>query len=368
MKVFLSYPSEHLESARAVKEFIRSVDVACWFDKDSLVAGEEWDRARKIAQSEADVVVILCGTQTNERNGVYQREIHEAIEALRDRRLGSIYIIPLRLENVKLPPELSRLHYVDYFDTQWRRKLAGGLLRAFVDGGEQPPPPLEVAGAQPDEGGKIQREVTEQPAEGTLHLSWYQYTLSGDYWEFVNATIAARALGELYTARRLFAEWQPPADWPGKPCSEWQMHISEFYRKSQLVSMTINRSSYFVGAAHPNHGVETVNIIGEQGGIVTARDLFDHSVDALRFVTDYVEMDLKRQFLGIDEPPNITSYVNTYRWELFDQFTFNEAGMILNLSSASGLPHAFGFIDVYMPWEHIGQFLAPAPKRILLGK
>jgi hypothetical protein len=37
MKVFLSYPSEHLETVVEVKNFVRSVGVECWFDKDNLV-------------------------------------------------------------------------------------------------------------------------------------------------------------------------------------------------------------------------------------------------------------------------------------------------------------------------------------------
>lgn len=37
------------------------------------------------------------------------------------------------------------------------------------------------------------------------------------------------------------------------------------------------------------------------------------------------------------------------------------------MSSVSGLPHVFGYLDVYLPWEQVGQFLARVPKRILLG-
>lgn len=124
MKAFLSYPSEHVVIAREIKSFIRSTGVACWFDKDDLVAGEDWDRARGLALREADVIVVLCAAQTTERNGVYQREINEALSLRNDRRLGVVYIIPVRIEEAPLPPELSRLQYVDYFEPSWRRKFA----------------------------------------------------------------------------------------------------------------------------------------------------------------------------------------------------------------------------------------------------
>lgn len=295
MKAFLSYPSEHVKNAREVKEFIRSVGVCCWFDRDSLVAGEDWDRARRIAQCNADVVVILCASQTTGRNGVYQREIQEALGTSRDRRLGSVYLFPLRLEDVPLPPELSRLQYVDKFDPTWRRKLAGGLLRAAGDLAETPPPALLVAGAQPDEGGILPREVKEDRSEGDLYVSWFQYSLCGDYWDFVDATITARAFGGLYIARRHLSEWGQNSG------SNWELHISEFHRKGELVSLILASSSYFAGAAHPNHGVETINILGPDAGVVSTGDIFDHSPDALNFIKDYFALDLRRQFSDAEQ-------------------------------------------------------------------
>lgn len=361
MKVFLSYPSEHPATAREVATFIRSTGVDCWFDKDDLVAGEDWDRARSLALRGADAVVILCASQTTERNGVYQREINEALRALDDRRLGAVYIIPVRIEDARLPPELSRLQYVDYFEASWRRRFAVGLARAVVEKGEAPPPALGVAAALPDEGGTIAHEITEKRPEGTLNATWLTYTMDGEYWDFVNGVIRAKALGGLYEARRHFEEWG------GTSGSDWELHVSEHYRKGQLVSLVVGHSSYFSGAAHPNHGVETINILGETGGVITALDLFTTSSEALKFLTDYVNLDLRRQYGGTGEEVDLTYYAETYGWEFFDQFSFNEAGMQLNFSSMSGLPHVLGYQEVYLPWQHAGDFLAPAAKRILLG-
>ena len=225
MKVFLSYPSEHPATAREVATFIRSTGVDCWFDKDDLVAGEDWDRARNLALKGADVVVILCASQTTERNGVYQREINEALRALDDRRLGVVYIIPVRIEDAPLPPELSRLQYVDYFDGSWRRRFAVGLARAVVEKGETPPAALEVAAALPDEGGTLPHEITEERPDGTLNVTWLTYTMDGEYWDFVNGVIRTKALGGLYEARRHFEEWE------GTSGSDWELHVSEHYRK-----------------------------------------------------------------------------------------------------------------------------------------
>lgn len=361
LNVFISYPSEHLEDAREIHQFIRSVGAECWFDKESLNPGDDWERVRRIAQNEADVVVVLCASQTIERNGVYQREISQALESARDKRLGSVYIVPVRLENIALPPELSRLQYVDKSEPNWKQKLARGLLRAAGDLPGDIPSMLQVAGAKPDEGGIIPRQIIDSTNERELQLNWFQYALHGEYWDFVNSTIAARGLGALYTARRHFEEWHNKDSE-----SYWDLTISESYRKSELVSLEITFSDYFSGAAHPNHGVETINILGPDLGVVAASDIFDHSPEALSFIGEYVTLDLRRQFPKEGDSVNLDYYAKTYGWSLFDQFTFNEAGMRLNMSSSSGLPHVLGFLDVYLPWEHVSQFITPTSRRILL--
>ena len=362
MKVFLSYPSEHIKDAHKVKNFVRSIGVECWFDKDVLVAGEDWDRARAQGLRDADVVLILCAEQTTGRNGVYQREINEALKFLNDRRLGTIYLVPLRLEDKPLPSELSRFQYVDFFDAAWRRKLAQSLARATSEKNENIPSALAVAATEPDVGGIVLHSKAEERPEGSYEVHWFSYDMEGDYWDFVNGVIRSRALGELYETRRQMAEWWQPSG------SDWYMSISEFHRKDQLVSLIIGTSSYFSGAAHPNHGLFSINFLGEEAGIVRARDLFDGSRDGLALLTDYVNLDLRRQYEASGEKIDISQYVQTYGWEFYDHYNFNERGMRLNLSAASGLPHALGQHEIYIPWEHIGQMLAPVASQILLGK
>jgi hypothetical protein len=361
LKTFICYPSESETIAREAAGFVRSVGIDCWFDKDSLVAGEDWDRSRRLALQDANVVLVLCSAATTGRNGVYQREINEALSLSADRRLGTIHILPLRLEDVPLPPELSRLQYVDYFGPDWRRKVAAGLDRACKEAGETTPDRLMVAAAQPDQGGVIARSKHEERSSGTIEADWIEYALDGEYWDFVNGVIRTKALGGVYEARRQLDEW-----WQ-KTGSSWEIHISEFHRKGDLVSLTVGSFNYFAGAAHPNHGVKTINMLGPQAGIMSAYDLFDGNADALAFLTDYVNLDLRRQSAETSEVFNISYYAETYGWELYDQYCFNEAGMQINLSSMSGLPHALGYFDTYLPWQSVKQFLAPVARRVLLG-
>lgn len=361
VKAFICYPSEHPDDAREVAGFLKAVGVDRWFDKDSIAAGEDWDRTRKVALADADLVVVLCASQTISRDGVYQREINEALELARDRRPGGVFIIPLRLEKVDLPPELSRLQYVDKWEPAWRRKLAAGLVHASEGLSEPAAEPLRVAAAEPDEGGVLQRELHLEDGAGQIDATWIQYEASGDYWDYVNGLITARALGASYSARRQFAE----RDRSGSSYLEYG--VSEFNRKGDLVSLVIGSSSFYAGAAHPNNLIETLNVMGPRAGTLTVAELFGHSSEGLGFLAEYTAADLRRQHVGTgQQAPDAWFPDGDAAWRPFEQFGFNEAGMIINLSAASGLPHVFGVLDVYIPWHQAEPFLTPVAKRVVL--
>lgn len=362
MKAFLCFPNEHEDEAREIVNFVRSVGVECWFYKDDVVAGEDWNRAGKLALKEADVVITICSNITNERDGVFQRELNEALEYEKSRRPGSVYLLPIRVADVALPDELARFHYVDFFEGNWRNKLATGLQRALQQRNEDVPLPLQVASAQSDAGGISAHSIEEQNDLGAINADWITYDSSDEYWRFVNAAIISRALGGVYEARRNIQEWGSRHEGLG---SYWDFSIQEYHRKDLLVSLTISSSEYWSGAAHPNHGVSTLNILGPKAGIVTAADLFDHGYEALTFLTEFVNLDLKRQYRGGQNTIDVSNYVLNHGWEVFSQLNFNEEGMEINLSGASGLPHVYGFHSVYVSWKHVEDFLAPVARSIL---
>ena len=63
MKIFLGYASEHTETAREIYGFLKTINYDVWFDKVSLVGGDDWDRERASAQQEADFVIHLISSE-----------------------------------------------------------------------------------------------------------------------------------------------------------------------------------------------------------------------------------------------------------------------------------------------------------------
>src|SRR5712691_3058638 len=127
MEVFLSYPSERLKIAREVYDFLKSVDVDAWFDKTSLVAGQDWDRERTEAQRRANITVLICSRETVERAGVIQREVQDILDLLKEKPIGDIYLVSIRTDDIRLPAELAKYQYVNYLQQDWKIQLGRSI-------------------------------------------------------------------------------------------------------------------------------------------------------------------------------------------------------------------------------------------------
>jgi hypothetical protein len=73
MKLFLSYPSERLSQAREIYNFMIGHGLDVWFDKENLIAGQNWEREINKAQCDADMIVQVCSTEIVNKTGIIQK-------------------------------------------------------------------------------------------------------------------------------------------------------------------------------------------------------------------------------------------------------------------------------------------------------
>ena len=359
---FLSYPRENASDSEAVFRFMRSIGVECWWDQESLVGGEEWDKSRSDAQNSVDLFLLICSKHTFSKDGVIQREIREALERAKDKRPGKIYIVPLLIEKIELPKEIGRFQWIALYQQNWRGELARTLKTAMQQKGAPVSPSVEVASATILSTDTVPIVVDETSSDGPRYLEYFYYAVKGEYWEVVNSTILVLALGELYEARRQMADWKHQ-DGTG----DWYLSITEFHRSGELVSLTVGGTSYFSGAAHPNHSLRTINLLGPNCGRVTIGEMFDHSDSAYQILLERSLAELRQQGAFSEENGPRSDYFADIGWELFEQFNVNDKGLVLNLSTSSGLTHAFGQLDVYVSWDDLVEFLVPSVKIFLIG-
>ena len=140
LRIFLSYAHADVLSVRKLHRYLREKGFDVWFDKESLVPGQDWQLEIERGLSHSDVVIICLSQAAVSAEGFVQREFRFALDRALEMPEGRIFLIPVRLQPCEAPSRLSRYHWVDLFEREGYLRLMRGLKhcaeqleRAHVD-------------------------------------------------------------------------------------------------------------------------------------------------------------------------------------------------------------------------------------------
>lgn len=125
--VFLCHSTEDKEAVRDVYFQLRNDGLNPWLDEKSLRAGQDWKSEINKAIRNSIAVIVCLSTKSIDKTGFVQKEIRIALDAADERPEGTIYVIPVRLEECPVPDRLSHLHYVDIFAEGGYENLVSSL-------------------------------------------------------------------------------------------------------------------------------------------------------------------------------------------------------------------------------------------------
>jgi hypothetical protein len=364
LRIFLGYPSEHEKVAWEIYEFLKSAGDDIWFDKKSLVAGTDWDKERDKGQREAELVVHLCSEAILKRAGVVNREIRQTLRLVEDQPLGALYVIPIRLDSIKMPVELTRFQYFNFGD-DWKERLSEGVEKRRVQlSGDAPEPPNDTVIEEQSSKGSQKIEFENVTKSYECRGEYLRYAEDGLYWTYVNGAITSEVLEGFYAARsdfkRLFVENSEETGGDGRK-DEWSVSTEEFFRSRDMLSLRFYSYVGFARAAHPNHYVTTLNFFGEDAGSLEIERLFGHSSESAQKVIAYCEKVILAEFGGeIDKESFFEGYKENANdlWKLLGQFNFDKKGLTFNFSPYDVLPFVFGSHEVHVPWRFLDDLIS----------
>lgn len=87
-----------------------------WLDENKLLPGEDWDVEIRRAVKVSEIVIVCLSFDSITKEGYVQKEIKLALDIADEKPEGTIYIIPLKLEDCDVPERLSKLHWVNYYE------------------------------------------------------------------------------------------------------------------------------------------------------------------------------------------------------------------------------------------------------------
>jgi hypothetical protein len=155
LRVFLCHSSGDKPT---VRELYRRLDsegwIDPWLDEEKLYPGQDWNYEIELAVEAADVIIVCLTNNSVNKEGYIQRELRIVLDLADYKPEGTLFIIPVRLEEVEPPKRLKKWQYADYFppsdrDRSYERLLVSLRKRANAVGvlGDEPESGPEQQGA-----------------------------------------------------------------------------------------------------------------------------------------------------------------------------------------------------------------------------
>lgn len=122
-RIFLAYVREDLKSSQRLYDNLAAEGFDPWLDKRKLLPGQNWPRSIENAIDTSDFFVACFSRNSVKKKGDFQAEIRYALECARRQPLDDIFLIPVRLDDCKIPLRIQReIQYIDLFP-DWGRGL-----------------------------------------------------------------------------------------------------------------------------------------------------------------------------------------------------------------------------------------------------
>ena len=127
LRIFLCHASEDKAEVHNLYRKLFALGFDPWLDSEKLIPGQEWDREIKNAVKNSDVVLVCLSHKSITKTGYVQKEIKFALDIADQQPENTIFIIPLRFEECKIPDRLSNWQYTNFFEKNGYNQLKKSL-------------------------------------------------------------------------------------------------------------------------------------------------------------------------------------------------------------------------------------------------
>jgi formylglycine-generating enzyme required for sulfatase activity len=137
LRVFLCHASQDKPAVRELYQRLNAegwMDV--WLDEEKLYPGQDWDFEIEKAVESADVVIVCLSNNSVTKEGYVQRELRFVLQIADYKPDGTIFVVPVRLDDCPLPRRLKIWQYIDFFPKNrldWAYRRLVGSLQMRVD-------------------------------------------------------------------------------------------------------------------------------------------------------------------------------------------------------------------------------------------
>jgi len=127
LRIFLCHSSGDKPEVRNLYQRLSSDGFDPWLDEENLLAGQDWELEIEEAVQTSDIVIVCLSHKAITKAGYVQKEINDALKVAEKEPEGTIFLIPLKLEECNVPKRLQRWHWINLFEEKGYGRLISSL-------------------------------------------------------------------------------------------------------------------------------------------------------------------------------------------------------------------------------------------------
>lgn len=360
--VFISYATPDRLRVSNFELKIGSQNIETWMDYKKILGGQNWDFEIKKALKKATIVVAFFSKNSVDRRGYVQRELKLALDAMEEKLIDDIFLIPIRLDkDVTIPEQLKNLHVIDADEENSSDKIVDAIRHQLSRLGKQ------ITITQSESGIEWHRHAYKDSWDGApgyeIEFNWFsiaseKYHRVGEICEIVKGHLletAAQFRSNKLEPQGKFINF---GDSKFSRTDTWDAYCTSPTIVGRMLSVCYSVSWYGAGAAHPNHGWLTYNFLLEPiVPIASPSALFENA--EIAFVR--LQMEVRRllrsekvkRFEGKDDFDKEWIERGTADWNDFNAFILQEDGIKFLFAPYQVGSYAEGSYDVVLKFELI---------------
>ncbi|HMB24614.1 MAG: cell division protein FtsZ [Chloroflexota bacterium] len=130
MQVFLCHSSNDKATVRKLYQRLQNEkNIKPWLDEEELLPGQQWDLEIRRAVRNSDAVIICLSHSSVNKEGYIQKELRFALDIADEKPEGTIFIIPLKLDDCDVPERLRSWQWVNYYEEGAFERLIKSLRK-----------------------------------------------------------------------------------------------------------------------------------------------------------------------------------------------------------------------------------------------
>jgi len=132
LRVFLCHSSQ---DKPIVRELYRRLNAESWIDpwldEENLLPGDNWILEVNKAVESSDILVVCLSNNSVTKEGFVQKELKNILDVSDNKPEGSIFVVPVRLDDIKPPERFKSLQYVDFFPEDRKKWAFQRILKSL---------------------------------------------------------------------------------------------------------------------------------------------------------------------------------------------------------------------------------------------